>query len=112
MATAVTAHIKVYEKNIEKLIKVLPMDDVTFTTQLKSNKILPDGVAAHFKSLPTESEKVDYYLKNVIKKSLDIGATTEFKNLLTVMEKCGYRHIERLASTMKSDLDKEAKGNT
>ena len=26
------------------------------------------------------------------------------------MEKCGYRHVERLAKDMKSDLDKELKG--
>ena len=106
-----TTHMKVYEKNIEKLVKVLPMNDVEFTTQLSSNKILPDSVDAHIKSLPTKSDKVDYYLENVIKSSLDIGETTKFENLLTVMEKCGYSHIERLASIMKSDLDKEVKGN-
>ena len=97
---------EVYEKNLEKLVKVLPMNDVEFTTQLKSNKILPDSVDAHIKSqsLPTESDKVDYYLKNVIKKSLDIGETEELNNLITVMEKCGYAHVERLAKAMKSDL--------
>ena len=106
-----TAHMKVYENNIENLVKALPMDDVKFTTQLKSNKILPDSVDAHIKSLPTQSNKADYYLKNVIKSSLDIDQKTEFKNLLTVMEKSGHSHIERLASKMKSDLDKEVKGN-
>ena len=95
---------EVYEKNLGKLVKVLPMNDVEFTTQLKSNKILPDGVDAHIKSLPTESDKVDYYLKNVVKKSLDIGDTEELNNLIIVMEKCGYTHVERLAKAMKSDL--------
>ena len=106
-----TAHMKVYEKNIEKLVKALPMHDVKFTTQLRSNKILPDSVDEHIKSLPTKSVKADYYLKNVIKSSLDIDEKTEFEKLLTVMEKCEYPHIERLASKMKSDLDKEVKGN-
>ena len=95
---------EVYEKNLEKLVKALPMDDVTFTTQLSSKKILPGSVDAHVKSLPTESDKADYYLKRVIKKSLDIGETQELNNLIVVMEKCEYAHVERLAEDMKSDL--------
>ena len=104
---------KVFEDYKEKLVKVLPMKDVIFTTQLSSNKILPDNVDAHIKSSPllaTEPDKADYYLKNVIKKSLDIGGTEELNILITVMEKCGYRHVEKLAKGMKSDLDKELKG--
>ena len=104
------AHTKVYKENIDKLIKVLPMDDVTFTTQLTKHKILPDSVDAHDKSLSTQSDKADYYLKNVTKPSLDINETAEFEKLLTVMESCGYAHVERLASKMKSDIDNELKG--
>ena len=105
------AHKKVYDKNIEKLVNALPMDDITFTIKLSSNEILPDGVGDHIKSLPTQPVKADYYLKKVIKPSLDIGDTTEFKSLLNVMEKCEFRHVERLASTMKADIDKESKGD-
>ena len=95
-----------------KLVTVLPMNDVIFAKTLSRNKILPDNVDAHIKSgsLPTEPDKADYYLKNVIKKSLDIGGTEELEILITVMEKCGYRHVERLAKDMKSDLEKELKG--
>ena len=104
---------KVYEDYKAKLVTVLPMNDVTFTTQLSRNKILPDHIDDHIKSsslLPTESYKADYYLKKVIKQSLDTDGTEELKILITVMEKCGYRHVERLAKGMKSDLDKELKG--
>ena len=101
---------KVYKDYMVKLVKALPMDDVTFTTQLSSNNILPDSVDAHIKSLPTESDKADYYLKHVIKKPLDIGDTEELNNLITVMEKCGHSFVERLAEDMKSHLDKELKG--
>ena len=103
---------KVFEDYKEKLVRVLPMNDVIFTTQLSTYKILPDSVDAHIKSrsLPTEPDKADYYLENVIKKSLDTDGTEEFEILITVMEKCGYRHVERLAKAMKSDLDKELKG--
>ena len=103
---------KVYNKYREKLVKVLPMNDVTFLAKLTSNEILPDNVGAHIKSLslPTQSDKADYYLNNVIKESLDIDETAEFNKLITVMEKCGYSHVERMTTKMKSDLDKELKG--
>ena len=104
------AHMKVYKDYMVKLVKALPMNDVTFTTQLSSNNILPDSVDAHIKSLPTKSDKADYYLKNVIQSSLDIGETEELDNLITVMEKCGYSHVEKLAKGIKSNLDKELQG--
>ena len=101
---------KVYQKYMEKLIKVLPMDDVTFTAKLTTHEILPDEIDAHIKSLPTPAGKAEYFLINVIKKSLDIDETKEFESLITVMEKCGYPHVERFAKKMKSDLDEELKG--
>ena len=104
------AHMKVYEGYMVKLVKALPMNDVTFTTQLRSNKILPDGVDAHIKSLPTKCDKAEYYLNNVIKSSLDIDETEELKILITVMEKSGYGHVERLAKSMKLDFDTELRG--
>ena len=101
---------KVYKDYMVKLVKALPMNDVTFTTQLSSNKILPDSVDAHIKSLPTKSDKADYYLKNVIQSSLDIGETEELDNLIAVMENCGYSHVEKLAKGIKSNLDRELQG--
>ena len=96
-----------YEKYFSDLVKVLPMDDVTFKAQLSSNNILPDGVDAHIKSLPTVSDKADYFLKQVIKPSINISETEEFNNLIATMKECGYAHVKRLASKMKSFLDKE-----
>ena len=71
-------HMKVYMEYMDKLVKVLPMDDITFTTLLAKHGILPDSVAAHIKSLPTQSDTTDYFLKNIIKLSLDIDETSEF----------------------------------
>ena len=56
--------------------------------------LVPVGV----KSLPTSSDKADYFLKNVIKPSLDIDDTEEFNNHITVMDKYGYPYIKRLAN--------------
>ena len=104
------AHVKVYKKYMDKLIKALPMNDIRFTTQLAGNGILPPGVASHIEALSTSPDKADHFLNNAIKTSLDIDETAEFNKLITVMEKCGYSHVERMANKMKSDLDKELKG--
>ena len=77
------------------------MEDVTFTATLS----LPSGVGDHMKSLPTEHEKAEYFLKKTVKKALDIDDTEEFENLLTVMQKCEYGHVRKLATKIKSDLD-------
>ena len=97
---------EVYKKYINKLVKGLSimMDDVTFTTQLRSHDLLPDSVDAHIKSLPTPCEKADYFLKRIIKPSLDIEDTEELDNVITVMDKYGYPHIKRLANKMKLNL--------
>ena len=95
---------EVYDKYKDKLVKGLPMKDVTFITQLSSNDLLPDIVGAHIESLPTSSDKADYFLKNIIKPSLDLDDIEELDNLITVMDKYGYPHIKRLANKMKLDL--------
>ena len=102
-------HMEVYEKYAEKLVKGLPMDDVTFTTKLTHYELLPDNVSDHINSLSTEAGKAEYFLKRVIKKALDIDDTDEFENLLTAMEECGYKHVKKLAGKMKSDLNEELK---
>ena len=106
------AHMKVYNKYSEKLIRVLPMNDVTFLAILTSNGILPDDVGAHIKSVacPTPASKADYYLTSVIKRSLDAEETAEFDKLIDVMDLCGYNFIERTATKMRSDLEEELKG--
>ena len=96
---------------MEKLVTVLPMGDVLFTTELNANNILPDAIDGCMKSLPTQSDKAKYYLNNVIKSALDIGETEELETLITVMGKSEYFYIQKLAKAMKSDLDKELNGN-
>ena len=105
------AHLKVYEKYFEKLVTVLPMDDVQFIARLTANHLLPSGVDDYIKSLPTKSDKAYHLLKNIINSSLDIDETKEFTNLIATMEKCGYPHIEKLANQMKSELQIKLKGN-
>ena len=104
------AHMKVYMEYMDTLVKAMPMDDITFTTQLSKNGILPHSVAAHIKSLSTSFDKVDHFLKNVIKPSLDVDETYKLEKLLAVMGSCGYAHVEKLASIMKLDLDMESVG--
>ena len=100
----------VYMKYMDKLVKAIPMDDITFTTQLSHHGLLPHNVAAYIKSLPTPLDKADHFLKNVIKPSLDNDETYELEKLLAVLGSCGYAHVERMANKMKSDLDMESVG--
>ena len=99
-----------YMKYMDKLVKTMPMDDITFTTQLSKNGILPRSVAAHIKYLPTPLNKADHFLKNVIKPSLDNDETYELEKLLAILGSCGYANVERMANQMKSDLDMESVG--
>ena len=87
------------------------MHDVKFTTQLATNELLPGSVNDYIQSIPTKSERADYFLRHIITISLETDETEEFTNLISVMEKCEYPHIKRWAKNMKSDLEKELKGN-
>ena len=98
-------HLKVYEKYAEKLVKALPMDDVTFTTKLCSSGLLPGGIDANIKSLGSDADKADFFLKKVVKAALDIDDNESFITLLKVMKECGYRHIKNLANKMNSYLE-------
>ena len=100
-------HMKVYENNVDKLVKVLPMDDDGFIMKLSIKELLPNTLADQIKSLTSQSEKAIYFLNRSIKPSLEIDDVIELDNLLVVMEECGYSHVQRLATKMRSCLGKE-----
>ena len=100
-------HKEAYEKYVEQLINCLPMDDVLFTTNLFNHKLLPRDIDNQFEALPTQADKALYFLNHVIKPALDVDDTLSFDNLLSIMEHCGYAHVEKLACEIKSEFDKE-----
>ena len=95
-----------YEKYVDKLVKCLPMDDAVFITELTKCKLLPGDTSSQLEALPTQAKKALYFLNHVIKPALDIEDISNFEHLLSVMEHCGYPHVEKLACEIKSEIDK------
>ena len=101
---------RVYEGCMEKLVKCLPMDDTLFVTKLSSCKLLPGDTNDQLKALPTQSAKSSYFVDHVIKPALEIDDTSSFDDLLSVMEHCGYVHVEKLAFKIKSEMKERDTG--
>ena len=99
---------EVYKTYIEKLVKCLPMDDTLFTTKLSTHKLLPGNTDSQLKALPTQATKAAYFLDHVIKPALDIDDVSSFDDLLSVMEHCGYAHMEKLSHEIRSKIHKES----
>ena len=102
------AHKKAYDSHVEILIKCLPMDDALFITKLSSHNLLPGDNPSKIKSLSTPAEKASYFLTHVIQPSLDIDDISDFDNLLSVMEDCGYNYVKKLSCKIKSEIYKPA----
>ena len=100
------AYTRAYHDHVEKLVKCLPMDDTHFITKLSAKQLLPGDTENKIKVLSTQAEKASYFLNHVIKPSLDIDETSDFDELLSIMQNCGYKHVEKLAITIKCEIDK------
>ena len=100
-------HIQIYAMEyIDKLVIALPMHDPVFISKLSMHKLLPGDTDNHLKALSTPAEKSSYFLNYVIKPALEIDDSSGFNKLLSVMEHCGYGHVEKLACEIKSKIDK------
>ena len=97
--------IEVYKKYFDQLVKCLPMDDALFTAALSKHNLLPSNTNNKIEALLTAADKASCFLNIVIKPALDISDTSSFDNLLSIMEHCGFDHVEKLACTIKSDID-------
>ena len=106
------AHKRAYQKYLEKLVKCLPMDDIHFITKLSTQQLLPGDTENKIKPLSTQAEKASYFLSHVIKPAVDINETSSFDKLLSIMQNCDYIHVEKLAVTIKCEIDKSEEINT
>ena len=96
---------RIFARYIEKLVRCLPMDDALFIAKLHSYGLFPGDISYKVNVLLTQAERASYFLNHVIKPALDIGEPSSFHNLLSVMEQCGYTHVEKLAYTIKSQME-------
>ena len=101
------AHIKGYYNYVEKLMKCLPMDDTHFITKLSRQKLLPGNIQNKIETLSTQADKASYFLNHIIKPALEINDTSSFDRLLSVMQDCGYDHVQNLSCKIKSEIDKQ-----
>ena len=106
------AHIRAYQNHLEKLVKCLPMDDTHFITTLSAQQLLPGDTENKIKTLSTPADKASYFLSHVIKPALDIDEISDFDELLCIMQNCGYKHVQKLAVTIKCEIDKPDEINT
>ena len=95
---------QVFDEYTAKLINCLPMDDSLFISSLSTHHLLPGDTENKLKALPTQADKASYFLCHVIKPALDIDDTSNFDNLLSVMEKCGYAHVNKLTHDINSKI--------
>ena len=95
---------EVYKQFYARLVKTLPMDDVTFTAELYSCDLLPgearDQVNLQSKTRPW---KAAYFLDHVIEPSL-ANTFGSFNKLLKVMENCEYDNVKELAELITNRL--------
>ena len=94
---------EVYKSYVEQLLRSLPMDDSVFIHMLSTHKLLPGDTNDQLEALQIQHDKALYFLNHVIN---EIGHTSSFDRLLSVMEQCGYANVEKLAGKMKSEIDK------
>ena len=100
--------IKTYYYNyVEKLVKCLPMNDASFITKLSQQRLLPGNTQNEISTLPTPVKKAIYFLDSVIKPALEIGDSSNFEKLLSVMENCDYDHVEKLSGEIKSEINQQ-----
>ena len=99
------AHRKAYDNHVEKLVKCLPMDDTYFINLLASQALLGGNILYEIQTLSTPANKASHFLNHVIKPALDIDETSNFEKLLTVMQKCDYIHLQKLASIIEVEID-------
>ena len=82
------------------------MKDAIFISKLLKYELLPGDINDEVEALPTRGRKALYLLNHVIKPALATNDTSSFDNLLSVMKRCDYTYVKKLAIEIKSEIDK------
>ena len=88
--------IKVFRYFYPQLVEMLPMNDVTFLSNLFSVNLLPGNVNDQVKSMSTQADKATYLLDNVIRPSVTIGVGESFNDLIKNSEYDGVKELAKL----------------
>jgi len=103
---AETCKVKAFKEFYSKLVKVLPMDDIS---DLYSNDLLPGDNKAKIEALDTQRRKAEYFLDHVIKPGMEIGYTGQFDEMLKVMDNSEHPPVKFLIGKIKDFIKSEEK---
>ena len=96
---------KVYDEFYPQLVSSLPMKDAIFVAYL-AVKLLPGDRKEEVKSKPTAAEAATCFLDKEIKPAVESGDNEPFTILLSIMEAFGSIHLNKLAESIKQEIEK------
>ena len=92
-----------------KLVRLLPMNDECFMSDLYGNSLLPGDLKADIESLPTSTKRATKFLDNVIKPSVESNDSRKLHILLKLMKENDDISIKELADKIRISLDRTIK---
>ena len=101
--------LEVFKVYYPKLVKLLPMNDECFMSELYRESLLPGDLKADIESLPTSTKRASKFLDNVIKPSVENNDSRKLHILLKLMKETDDISIKELADKIKMSLDRTIK---
>ena len=101
--------LEVFKIYYPKLVRLLPMTDECFMSELYGNSLLPGDLKADIESLPTSTKRATKFLDNVIKPSVENNDSRKLHILLKVMKENDDISIKELADKIRISLDRTIK---
>ena len=97
-----TTILELFQYCYHTLESSLPMNDLSFITQLKYYDLLPEYTESSLYALPTNKEKASYFLNNVIKPQLNHNDNVCFDTLLEIMVRNDNDNLKNIAAMIYS----------
>ena len=101
--------LEVFKVYYPKLVRLLPMSDECFMSDLYGNSLLPGDLKADIESLPTSTKRATKFLDNAIKPSVENNDSRKLHILLKVMKENDDSSIKELADKIRISLDRTIK---
>ena len=101
--------LEVFKDHYPKLVRLLPMTDECFMSELYGNNLLPGDLKADIESLPTSTKRATKFLDNVIKPSVENNDSRKLHILLKLMKENDDISIKELANKIRISLDRTIK---
>ena len=101
--------LEVFKVYYPKLVRLLPMNDECFMSDLYGNSLLPGDLKADIESLPTSTKRATKFLDNAIKPSIENNDSRKLHILLKLMKENDDINIKELADKIRISLDSTIK---